>query len=316
VDRQARILVAGARGLVGSAISRRLHALRYTDILCPGRAELDYLDAVAVDRWFEANRPEYIFMSAARVGGILANMTAPVEFLRENLIVQLNLLEAAFRHKAVKVLFLGSSCIYPRIAPQPIREEYLLTGPLEPTNEPYAIAKIAGIRLAQAYTSQYGMRTISLMPTNLYGPGDNFDLMSAHVLPAMIHRFREAVRDGVEEVVVWGSGTPRREFLHVDDFASAAVLLMQSYDDPELINVGAGEDITIRDLANLVAEISGFSGRISFDNTKPDGMPRKLLDCSKLSGLGWKPRISLSRGIRETLDWYIASEEAALRDRH
>jgi len=276
-------------------------------VLRPDRTELDYLDATAVNRWFEASRPEYVFMAAARVGGILANMTKPVEFLRDNLIVQINLLDASFHHQIAKVQFLGSSCIYPRLSPQPIREEYLLTGPLEPTNEPYAVAKIAGIRLAQAYTSEYGMRTISLMPTNLYGPGDNFHPRTSHVLPALVRRFHEAAQDGVSDVGVWGTGTPRREFLHVDDLASAAVFLMQSYEDPEVINVGAGDDISIRDLALMIGEIAGFKGRITFDSTKPDGMPRKLLDSSKMRALGWEPEISLRDGIRQTLDWYVAN---------
>lgn len=276
-------------------------------MLRPDRTELDYLDATAVNRWFEASRPEYVFMAAARVGGILANMTKPVEFLRDNLIVQINLLDASFHHQIAKVQFLGSSCIYPRLSPQPIREEYLLTGPLEPTNEPYAVAKIAGIRLAQAYTSEYGMRTISLMPTNLYGPGDNFHPRTSHVLPALVRRFHEAAQDGVSDVGVWGTGTPRREFLHVDDLASAAVFLMQSYEDPEVINVGAGDDISIRDLALMIGEIAGFKGRITFDSTKPDGMPRKLLDSSKMRALGWEPEISLRDGIRQTLDWYVAN---------
>jgi len=276
-------------------------------VLRPDRTELDYLDATAVNRWFEASRPEYVFMAAARVGGILANMTKPVEFLRDNLIVQINLLDASFHHQIAKVQFLGSSCIYPRLSPQPIREEYLLTGPLEPTNEPYAVAKIAGIRLAQAYTSEYGMRTISLMPTNLYGPGDNFHPRASHVLPALVRRFHEAAQDGVSDVGVWGTGTPRREFLHVDDLASASVFLMQSYEDPEVINVGAGDDISIRDLALMIGEIAGFKGRITFDSTKPDGMPRKLLDSSKMRALGWEPEISLRDGIRQTLDWYVAN---------
>jgi GDP-L-fucose synthase len=265
------------------------------------------LDGAAVNRWFAAHRPEYVFMAAARVGGIYANMTRPVEFLRENLIMQLNLFDAAFRHRVEKLLFLGSSCIYPRQSPQPIREEYLLTGPLEPTNESYALAKIAGIRMAQAYSAEYGMRAISLMPTNLYGPRDNFDYMSSHVLPALLRRFHEAVQEGIPEVVVWGSGTPRREFLHVDDLASAALFLMERYEAPEPVNVGAGEDISIRDLAYLIAEITGFRGRIVFDPSKPDGMPRKLLDSSRLRALGWRPSISLAGGIRQTLDWYVAN---------
>ena len=240
-------------------------------------------------------------------------MTKPVEFLRDNLIVQINLLDASFHHQIAKVQFLGSSCIYPRLSPQPIREEYLLTGPLEPTNEPYAVAKIAGIRLAQAYTSEYGMRTISLMPTNLYGPGDNFHPRASHVLPALVRRFHEAAQDGVSDVGVWGTGTPRREFLHVDDLASASVFLMQSYEDPEVINVGAGDDISIRDLALMIGEIAGFKGRITFDSTKPDGMPRKLLDSSKMRALGWEPatRFADLVGMMVDCDLEIARKESA-----
>ncbi len=304
----SRILVAGARGLVGSAICRNLIASGYTNVYAPSRTELDYLDASAVNRWFAENRPEYVFMAAARVGGILANMTQPVEFLRENMLVQLNLFDAAHRHSVRKVLFLGSSCIYPRVAPQPIREEYLLTGPLEPTNAAYAVAKIAGIQMAQSYREQHGMCAISLMPTNLYGQGDNFDERTSHVMPALIRRFWQATVDGSDEVVVWGSGNPRREFLHVDDLASAAVFLMRTYDSPQPLNVGAGEDIPIRDLAHLVAEIAGFRGRIVFDSSKPDGMPRKLLDCSRINALGWHPSISLADGIRQTLDWYVSTQ--------
>ncbi len=315
MNKDSPILVAGARGLVGSALCRRLANLGHTSVHAPRRADLDYFDADQVNRWFEANRPEYVFIAAARVGGILANMSQPVEFLRENLIIQLNLLDAVSRYGTTKVLFFGSSCIYPRLSPQPIREDYLLTGPLEPTNEPYAVAKIAGIRLAQAYASQYGMRAVSLMPTNLYGPGDNFNLKTSHVLPALLRRFYEAAQENAPEVVVWGSGVPRREFLHVDDLASAAVFLMQNYEDPEPINVGAGEDISIYDLAILIAEITGFNGRISFDTSKPDGMPRKLLDCTRINELGWKPSISLARGIRHTFDWFVANHGAALTTR-
>lgn len=307
MDKSARVLVAGSRGLAGSAICRRLVNEGYSHVMGPTRADLDYMDAAAVNRWFASNRPEYLFMAAARVGGIMPNMTQPVEFLRDNLLVQLNLFDAAWRHGVRKVLFLGSSCIYPRQAPQPIREEYLLTGPLEPTNEAYAVAKIAGIRMAQSYSKQYGMRAVNLMPTNLYGPGDNFDPMTSHVLPALLRRFYEATLNGEAEVVVWGSGTPRREFLHVDDLASAAVFLMRSYESADPINVGAGDDISIRDLAVLIAEITGFRGRIVFDASRPDGMPRKLLDSSRLNSLGWKPTISLASGIRQTLNWYIAN---------
>jgi len=304
VERQHRILVAGARGLVGSAIVRRLREQGYANLLTPSRGELDYLNADSVDDWFAAHKPEYLFMAAARVGGILANSTYPVEFLRDNLVVQTNLLDSAWRHRLAKVLFLGSSCIYPRLAPQPIREEYLMSGPLEPTNEAYAIAKIAGIRLAQAYSREFGMRTVSLMPTNLYGPRDNFDLLDSHVLPALLRRFHEAKVSRSPEVVVWGTGTPRREFLHVDDLAAAAVLLMERRENPDIINVGAGTDLTIGELAEMIASVVGYQGQIRFDTSKPDGMPRKLLDSSRLRELGWVPRIGLREGIQRTYDWY------------
>jgi GDP-L-fucose synthase len=307
MNRDSRILVAGAYGLVGSAISRRLAAEGFTNVSRPHRSELDYMDAAAVDRWFAQHQPEYVFMAAARVGGILANMTMPVEFIRENLLVQLNLFDAAFRHRTNKTLFLGSSCIYPRQSAQPIREEYLLTGPLEPTNEAYAIAKIAGVRMAQYYHSQYGVNAISAMPTNLFGPGDDFDPQTCHVMPALLRRFYEAARHDEREVVVWGTGTPRREFLYVDDLASAVVFLMKEYDSPEPVNVGTGTDISIRELAELMAEITGYRGRIVFDTSRPDGMPRKLLDCSRIQSMGWRPETSLRDGIRRTIEWYAST---------
>jgi GDP-L-fucose synthase len=296
--------VAGHRGLVGSAIVRRLQADGFTSLLVRTHAELDLTDRAAVDRFFEAERPEYVFLAAARVGGIHANNTRPAEFIFSNLAIQINAIDAAYRFGARKLEFLGSSCIYPREAPQPIREEYLLTGPLEPTNEPYAIAKIAGIRTMQAYSRQYGFGGISLMPTNLYGPGDNFDLSGSHVLPALIRKVHEAHSAGEPRVTVWGTGTPRREFLHVDDLADAAVFLMQGYDSPEIVNVGTGVDITIRELVEMVCRIVGYRGEIVFDPSRPDGTPRKLLDVSKLAALGWKPSIGLEDGIRETYRWY------------
>jgi len=298
------IFVAGHRGLVGSSILRKLRQLGCNRLLLRTHAELDLKDHAAVDRFFRENRPEVVFLSAARVGGIWANSRQPAEFLYDNLMIQTNVIHSAWEHGAKKLLFLGSSCIYPKLSAQPIREEYLLTGPLEPTNEAYAIAKIAGLKLAAAYRSQYGFSAISVMPTNLYGPGDNFDLESSHVLPAMIHRFHEAQVSGASSVILWGSGTPRREFLHVDDLADAACFLMENYDSPELLNVGVGEDITIAALAELVARIVGYSGRVVFDHSHPDGTPRKLLDVSRLTTLGWRRQIALEQGIASTYDWF------------
>ena len=298
------VFVAGHRGLVGSAILRKLSQLGCNSLLLRTHAELDLRNSAAVDLFFRENRPEIVFLSAARVGGILANSRRPAEFLYDNLMIQTNVIRSASEHGAKKLLFLGSSCIYPKLAAQPIREEYLLTGPLEPTNEAYAVAKIAGLKLASAYRSQYGFSAISIMPTNLYGPGDNFDLESSHVLPAMIRRFHEAQVTKAAIVTLWGSGAPRREFLHVDDLADAACFLMEKYDSPELLNVGVGEDVTIAALAELVARIVGYSGRIVFDHSHPDGTPRKLLDVSRLTTLGWRPQITLEQGIASTYDWF------------
>ena len=305
MERDSRIFVAGHRGLVGSAICRRLQALGYAKLILRARNEIDLRDRSQVDRFFGDERPEYVFLAAARVGGILANQTYPAEFIFDNLAIQLNVIDASFRSGVKKLEFLGSSCIYPKLAPQPIHEEDLLTGELEPTNEPYAIAKIAGLKMAQAYRRQYGFRAISLMPTNLYGPGDNFDLETSHVLPALIRKFHEAKVAGAAQVVVWGSGKPRREFLHVDDLADASVFLMQDYDDPGMVNVGTGEDHEIGELARLVGEITGYQGNIVFDTSKPDGTPRKLLDVSRLTGLGWKSKIALREGLAETYKWYL-----------
>jgi GDP-L-fucose synthase len=301
----SRIFVAGHQGLVGSAIVRRLRELGHANLLLRTRAELDLCSQAAVESFFAAERPEYVFLAAAKVGGILANSTYPADFLRDNLLIQSNVIDAAYRHGATKLLFLGSSCIYPKLAPQPLREEYLLTGPLEPTNEWYAIAKIAGHKMCQAYARQYGFRAISLMPTNLYGPGDNFDLQNSHVLPALIRRFHEAKLRGDELFTVWGTGTPRREFLHVDDLADASVFLMQRYESDELINVGVGEDLTIAELAALVARVVGFQGRLAFDASKPDGTPRKLLDTHRINDLGWRPQISLESGVAATYQWFL-----------
>jgi GDP-L-fucose synthase len=308
----SRIFVAGHRGLVGSAIVRGLEQTGRRNLLLRDRAELDLLDQAAVIRFFAEHRPEFVFLAAAKVGGIMANVTQPAEFLYENLAVQTNVIHGAWQHGARKLLFLGSSCIYPKLAPQPIKEEYLLTGPLEPTNEAYAIAKIAGLKLAAAYRAQYGFPAISLMPTNLYGPGDNFDLETSHVLPALIRRFHEAKISGAPEVTLWGTGTPRREFLHVDDLASAACLLMDTYDGRDALNVGTGEDLTIAELAELVARVTRYSGRIRFDPSRPDGMARKLLDVSRIHALGWKARIPIEDGVAATYEWYCAHAAAGV----
>lgn len=302
----SRIFVAGHRGLVGSALMRRLGELGCNQMVVRSHAELDLTEQEAVDRFFREHRPEFVFLAAAKVGGILANATHPAEFLRNNLAIQTNVIHSAWAHGCKKLLLLGSSCIYPRLAPQPIKEEYLLTGPLEATNEAYAIAKIAGLKLAAAYRDQYGFSTISLMPTNLYGPGDNFDLQSSHVLPAMIRRFHEAKISGVTSVTIWGTGTPRREFLHVDDLARAACFLVESYNGPDLLNVGVGEDITIAELAHMVARVVGYNGSVIFDSSRPDGTPRKLLDVSRIHALGWHAQIPLEQGIQMTYDWYTA----------
>jgi len=301
----SRIFVAGHRGLVGSAIVRNLEAAGFHSLILRDRQALDLTNQRAVDEFFAATRPEYVFLAAAKVGGILANDSRPAEFLGENLKIQTNVIDAAWRNGVTKLQFLGSSCIYPKLAPQPMPEDCLLTGPLEPTNEWYAIAKIAGIKMCQAYRRQYGFNAISVMPTNLYGPGDNFNLQSSHVLPALIRRFHDAVRQGATEVTIWGTGTPRREFLHVDDMADACVYLMQHHDNEQLVNVGWGEDITIRELAGIVADTVGFTGTLAFDTSKPDGTPRKLLDVARARGLGWAPRIGLREGIAMTYGWFL-----------
>jgi GDP-L-fucose synthase len=310
MDRSSRIFVAGHRGLVGSAICRRLREQGFTNLVVRTRRELDLCDGRAVQSFFAEERPEFVFLAAAKVGGILANSTYPADFLRENLAVQNNVIDTAYQYGVKKLQFLGSSCIYPKFAPQPIREGYLLSGALEPTNEWYAIAKIAGIKLAQAYRKQYGFHAISLMPTNLYGPEDNFDLQSSHVLPALLRKFHEAKINNKSEVVIWGTGAARREFLHVDDMADAAVFLMLNYDEPEIVNVGSGEDISIRVLAEVIQHVTGFDGRLIFDHSKPDGTPRKLLDVSKLDALGWKAQTELEDGIRSTYEWYLSHQSA------
>lgn len=308
METNSRIYVAGHRGLAGSAIVRRLRSEGFDRLVLRTHAELDLSSQAQTEDFFASERPDYVFLAAARVGGILANNTKRADFIRENLLIQTNVIDAAWRNGARKLVFLGSSCIYPKFASQPMTENSLLTGPLEPTNEPYAIAKIAGLKMAEAYRCQYGFDAISLMPTNLYGPGDNFDLQSSHVLPALIRKFHEARLAGASSVTLWGSGSPLREFLHVDDLAGAAVFLMRHYSSGEIINVGSGEEISIAGLAQLIGEIVGFSGDILYDRSKPDGTPRKLLDTSRLLALGWKPAITLRDGIARTYEWFCQSE--------
>ena len=309
MDREQRIFVAGHQGLVGSALLRKLEQDDYTDLLTADRNELDLLNQSAVRAYFSSEQPEYVILAAAKVGGIHANNALPAEFIRENLVIQTNVIHTAWQSGVQKLCFLGSSCIYPKLANQPLKEEYLLTGPLEETNDAYAIAKIAGIKMCQAYRRQYGFDVISLMPTNLYGPGDNFHPENSHVLPALIRRIHEAKESNLDKVVIWGTGTPRREFLHVDDLADAVVFLMQGYSNEQLINVGVGEDVTILELAQLIADIVGFTGTIDLDPSRPDGTPQKLLDVSRLSALGWQPRIGLRDGIESTYRWFQANLE-------
>jgi GDP-L-fucose synthase len=308
VEKSDKIFIAGHRGLVGSALVRKLEQDGFAHLLTRDRAALDLLNAGDVDRFFVQEKPAIVVLAAARVGGIKANSDLPVEFLLENLQLQNNVLRAAYDAGVRKLLFLGSSCIYPKHAPQPIPESALLTGPLEPTNEAYAIAKIAGIKLCQAYNSEYGANFISAMPTNLYGPNDNFDLNSSHVLPALLRKAHTAKQEGKAELIVWGSGQPRREFLHVDDLAAACIFLLEKYDSPEIVNIGYGEDISIRDLAELICDIVGFNGDLAWDTTKPDGTPRKLLDVSKIHALGWRHRIELRDGIARTYQWFLENE--------
>lgn len=305
MDRNARIYVAGHRGLVGAAIVRKLTAEGYGNLLLRTSGELDLRDQAAVAAFFAAERPDYVFLAAAKVGGIVANNTYPAEFIYDNLMIEANVIHSAYRTGVSKLLFLGSTCIYPKMASQPIREEYLLTGPLEPTNEAYAIAKIAGISLCRSYNRQYGTRFIAAMPTNLYGPNDNFDLEKSHVLPALIRKFHEAKVAGAPTVTVWGTGTPLREFIHVDDVADAALYLMRHHEGDDIVNIGSGEEISIRDLALLVKKVVGFEGELVFDASKPDGTPRKLSDVSRLHSLGWRHRIGLEDGVRETYEWFV-----------
>jgi GDP-L-fucose synthase len=311
MDQTSRIFVAGHRGLVGSAVLRRLEQGGFPNVLTATREQLDLRDQAAVNYWFRANRPEYVFLVAGTVGGILANATRPAEFIYDNMMIHATVVHSAHLFGVRKLLYLGSSCIYPRECAQPMTEEMLLSGALEPTNEPYAIAKIAGIKLCQAYRTQYGDDFISAMPTNLYGPNDNFDLASSHVLPALIRKFHDAKEERKTDVVAWGSGSPRREFLHVDDLADACVFLMDRYSALSHVNVGSGEDLSIRELAEMVRDIVHPSARIVFDATKPDGMPRKLLDVSRLHDLGWRHRIGLREGIESSYEWFLANRDHA-----
>jgi GDP-L-fucose synthase len=319
--KDARIYVAGHRGLVGSAIVRKLQSEGYSNLVLRSHKELDLMRQAEVEAFFKSEKPEYVFLAAAKVGGILANNTYPAEFIYQNLLIESNVIHSAYSAGVKKLLFLGSSCIYPRECPQPMKEEYLLSGKLEPTNEPYAIAKIAGIRMCQSYNRQYGTKFVSVMPTNVYGPGDNFDLETSHVLPALIRKFHEGkisdkrqVRSNQKIVTIWGTGTPRREFLFVDDLADACVFVMNNYDGSEIVNIGVGKDISIRELAELIKEIVGFKGSIRYDSSKPDGTLRKLLDVSRLNALGWKTKIPLREGIEKTYEWYV--EEGARRMAH
>jgi GDP-L-fucose synthase len=308
VEKSDKIFVAGHRGLVGSALVRKFEGDGFAHLLTRDRSELDLRNEAAVNRFFAQEKPAFVVLAAAKVGGIKANNDLPVEFLLENLAVQNNVVRAAYETGVRKLLFLGSSCIYPKHAPQPIPESALLTGPLEPTNEAYAIAKIAGIKLCQAYSREYGAHFISAMPTNLYGANDNFDLLSSHVLPALLRKAHEAKTTGSPELVVWGSGKPRREFLHVDDLAAACLFLLENYDSPEIINIGCGEDVSIQELAGLICEVVGFKGELAWDTTKPDGTPRKLLDVSKVHALGWRHRIALPEGVAQTYEWFLQNK--------
>jgi len=305
MEKKSKIYIAGHRGLVGSAIVRNLEQNGYTNLVLRTREELDLLDAQKVSDFFSQEKPEYVFLAGAKVGGIKANEDYPADFIYQNLQIQNNIIHNAYQNGVKKLLFLGSSCIYPRDCPQPIKEEYFMTGPLEKTNEAYAIAKIAGIKMCQAYNKQYGTKFISVMPTNLYGPNDNFDLESSHVLPALLRKFHDAKKEDKKEVVMWGTGSPKREFLHVDDLADACIHLMNTYEDSDIVNIGTGEDSAIIELAHLIKDIVGFEGQIVNDTTKPDGTPRKLLDVSKLHSLGWKHKIDLKDGIKSTYQWFL-----------
>ncbi|MDT0172780.1 GDP-L-fucose synthase [Exiguobacterium sp. BRG2] len=305
MDLKSKIYIAGHRGLVGSAIHRKLIKDGYTNLVVRTSKELDLRDKEQVDRFFKEEKPEFVFVAAAKVGGIVANNEFPADFIRDNLMIQTNVIDASYRNQVEKLLFLGSTCIYPKLAPQPLKEEYLLTGPLEPTNDAYALAKIAGIKMCQSYNKQYGTNYISAMPTNLYGENDNFDLQSSHVMPALIRKFHEAKLSNQSSVEVWGTGTPKREFLYSDDLADACVYLMNQYNEDEIINIGVGQDVSIKELAETVQRVVGFEGELKFDATKPDGTPRKLVDTTKINQLGWKAKVELEDGIRKAYDWFL-----------
>ena len=312
MEKESKIYVAGHRGMVGSAIVRKLTSLGYTNLLTRTSAELDLRNQQQVADFFDVEKPEFVFLAAAKVGGIVANSTYRADFLYENLAIQNNIIHGSYLNKVKKLMFLGSSCIYPKLAPQPLKESYLLSGYLEPTNEPYAIAKIAGIKMCEAYRAQYGCNFISVMPTNLYGTNDNYDLVNSHVLPAMIRKFHEAKDKGASEMTLWGTGSPMREFLHADDLAEACLFLMENYNESELVNIGTGEDVTIKNLAALVKQIVGFKGEIIWDTSKPDGTPRKLMDVSKLHGLGWHHKIALEDGIKLAYQDFLKLTEAGI----
>lgn len=308
MDKASKIYIAGHRGLVGSAITRKLIAEGYQNIVVRTSSELDLRDYHHVLEFFNEQKIDYVFLAAAKVGGIIANQDYPVEFLRDNLWIQTNVMDAAYRTGVKKLMFLGSTCIYPKLAPQPLKEEYLLTGALEPTNEPYAVAKIAGIRLCQSYNRQYGSRFISVMPTNIYGQNDNYDLHSSHVMPALIRKFHEAKEQQSPYVEIWGSGKPKREFLHADDLADACLYLMEHYESSDIVNIGVGEDISIQELAEKIKQVVGYEGLINYDPSKPDGTPRKLVDVTRINQLGWLASISLEEGLRQTYDWYLHNQ--------
>lgn len=310
MKKESKIYIAGHRGLVGSAILRKLEKEGYSNLVYRTSSELDLRDKQAVDQFFAEERPEYVFLAAAKVGGIVANNEYPADFIRDNLMIQTNVIDAAYRNEAEKLLFLGSTCIYPKLAPQPLKEEYLLTGPLEPTNEPYAIAKIAGIKMCESYNRQYGTKYISAMPTNLYGENDNFDLHTSHVLPALIRKFHEAKQQSAPFVEVWGTGTPKREFLYSDDLADGCLFLMNNYEGNEIVNIGVGEDIAIKEVAEKIKVVVGFNGDIQFDTTKPDGTPRKLVDVTKINSLGWKAQTSLEDGLKKAYQWFLDNEDS------
>ncbi|MDA1880628.1 GDP-L-fucose synthase [Bacillus cereus] len=313
MKKDSKIYVAGHRGLVGSAILRKLEEQGYTNLVYKTSKELDLRDPRQVEEFFQAEKIEYVFLAAAKVGGIVANNQYPADFIRDNLMIQTNVIDSAYRSGVEKLLFLGSTCIYPKLAPQPLKEEYLLTGELEPTNEPYALAKIAGIKMCESYNRQYGTKYISAMPTNLYGENDNFDLHTSHVLPALIRKFHEAKENNAEFVEVWGTGTPLREFLYSDDLADACVYLMNNYEGNEIVNIGVGEDLSIKELAEKVKATVGFTGELRFDTSKPDGTPRKLVDVTKINALGWKATTSLDEGLKKAYDWFLQTEKELVR---